>query len=455
MISEAENMLKELFPDIRVIQAHGRMSKNGAEANVESFAEGNYDVLLATTVIENGVDIPSVNTIIIQNSQAFGMSTLYQLRGRVGRSDKQAYAYFLHREESVTEQAMLRLQAISELSDLGSGFDVANRDLEIRGAGSLLGTEQSGVASKVGFDLYMRMLKKSIRQLRGLDLPTIPRTNVLLPRGQGSLEVKKKTKDGIVLANLFQIPEFYIPAETDRLKQETAARLAESTSTLVDLTNQWKEAYGPLPANLQAKLKTMHFHACTRRLGIDLVGLVENDNGSLDCVLRSPGLRPRHLSMIIPGLPKEVLTPGLSVVFPKRFSKKDIEIRIDGAKKYDFTTILEDPSVNDEDAENWDALDEEEIEAMKDISSAYDISSMNEVDLEYYPRFIVKDFGDGPKAVDKLLKVLLPSAKIVFERQEKDKEVAKQATQLRDKREEMKQKRKELDKLEIQRTYLR
>lgn len=160
MLQEAEELIKECFPDIRIVWAHGRMNRNAAEDNVAAFAEGNYDVLLATTVIENGVDIPSVNTIIIQESQIFGMSTLYQLRGRVGRSDLQGYAYLLHREDSVTEQAVMRLQAIGELHELGSGFDVANRDLEIRGAGSLLGTEQSGMAARVGFDLYMRMLKK-------------------------------------------------------------------------------------------------------------------------------------------------------------------------------------------------------------------------------------------------------------------------------------------------------
>ena len=142
-LETAENTMKELFPGIKIIQAHGRMARGVAEENVAAFAEGNYDVLLATTVIENGVDIPSVNTIIINNAQAFGLSTLYQLRGRVGRSNVQAHAYFLHKEESITEQSAMRLQAMADLSDLGSGFDVANRDLEIRGAGSLLGTEQS------------------------------------------------------------------------------------------------------------------------------------------------------------------------------------------------------------------------------------------------------------------------------------------------------------------------
>jgi transcription-repair coupling factor (superfamily II helicase) len=122
MLAEAEATIQRLFPDSRIIQAHGRMQRNGAEANVASFAEGGYDILLATTVIENGVDIPTVNTIVVQDSQAFGMSTLYQLRGRVGRSDKQGYSYFLHRSESVTEQAAMRLQAIGELHELGSGF---------------------------------------------------------------------------------------------------------------------------------------------------------------------------------------------------------------------------------------------------------------------------------------------------------------------------------------------
>ncbi|KAL7519640.1 hypothetical protein ACHAWX_004399 [Stephanocyclus meneghinianus] len=224
-LAEAEKMLRRIFPNLRVIQAHGRMPRGTAEDNVASFAEGNYDVLLATTVIENGVDIPRVNTIIIQNAQAFGMSTLYQLRGRVGRSDLQAYAYFFHKNDAITEQSAQRLQAMADLHELGSGFDVANRDLEIRGAGSLLGTEQSGMAAKVGFDLYMRMLKKSIRQLRGLDLPVVPRSNVLLPGGEGSIEWEdygEKVNGG---EQSYLIPESYIPDDKERSKQEGLARL--------------------------------------------------------------------------------------------------------------------------------------------------------------------------------------------------------------------------------------
>jgi transcription-repair coupling factor len=251
-LEEAEKLIKELFPEVRIIMAHGRMARGQAEDNVAAFAEGTYDVLLATTVIENGVDIPTVNTIIIQNAQAFGMSTLYQLRGRVGRSNVQAFAYFLHKEEAITEQSAMRLQAMADLHALGSGFDVANRDLEIRGAGSLLGTEQSGMAAKVGFDLYMRMLKKSIRKLRGLDLPKVPRTNIILPYDEGSLEIAEGLDGGATHA--FQIPRTYIKDDSIRQKEEGEARLAENTEQLVEMTNRWKEDYGPIPARLQVNL---------------------------------------------------------------------------------------------------------------------------------------------------------------------------------------------------------
>jgi len=442
MIADAEKMIKDCFPGIRVIQAHGRMGRNVAEDNVADFTEGNYDVLLATTVIENGVDIPTVNTIIIQDSQNFGMSTLYQLRGRVGRSDLQGYAYFLHREESITEQAAMRLQAIGELNELGSGFDVANRDLEIRGAGSLLGTEQSGVAMRVGFDLYMRMLKKSIRQLRGLDLPLVPRTNVILPKNQGSLS-------GYSLS----IPDDYMPNEKERLAAESSARLAESSSKLVVLTNQWKKDYGAIPAALQTKLKTLHLHACTRRLGIDLIGLVDNGDGTSDCIMRSPGLRPRHLGIILPLLPKSIPVKGVDVVFPERLTKSTGVDEIKGGKKIDMKALLDDPSL-DEDSESWDALDEEEIEAMKQISSAFEVKNFDDIDIEQNPRFVMRNFGTGGKAVDRLLQVLLPYAKVVYDKQESDKDSAKVAAALREKRELVRAKKKTSDLKNAQKAFM-
>ncbi|CAB9497711.1 Transcription-repair-coupling factor [Seminavis robusta] len=441
MLGEAQKTIQELFPDIRIIQAHGRMSRGGAENNVAEFAEGNYDILLATTVIENGVDIPSVNTIIIQNSQSFGMSTMYQLRGRVGRSDRQAYAYFLHNEESVTEEAFLRLQAMGDLHELGSGFDIANRDLEIRGAGSLLGTEQSGMAAKVGFDLYMRMLKKSIRKLRGLDVPLVPRTNFLvLPEGT-SVEV-------------FRIPKKYIPDDKERQEQETKARLAESTAALVKLTNLWKKKYGAIPASVQFQLKTMHLHACTRRLGVDLAGLIlDEETGTQDCVLRSPGLRPRHWAKIVELMPNGVAPKGLNVVFPPRFTATGQEEESVGGKKVDLKSLLSDASLSeDNDDDDWDSMDEEDVEAMKDISSAFSVMDMNDVDIEQYPRLVVKNLGQvDARTIDKMLKVLLPLSRVVYEEQERDKERAKNAADLRDKRALLKQRAKVNESLEARR----
>lgn len=425
MLEEAEQLIQRLFPSVRIIQAHGRMQRNGAEENVAEFAEGNYDVLLATTVIENGVDIPTVNTIIVQNSQSFGMSTLYQLRGRVGRSDKQAYAYFFHREESITEQAVMRLQAIGELHELGSGFDVANRDLEIRGAGSLLGTEQSGMAAKVGFDLYMRMLKKSIRRLRGLDLPIVPRTRVLFPI-DGSPDT-------------FRLTESYIDDDKVRRGEEGKARLAESTASLVALTNSWKDSFGPLPAVLQNQLKALHLHACTRKLGIDLVGLLTTqDSGTVDCLLRSPGFRPRHWASIVNDLPTKTPPKGINVVFPARFTLSGEEVTIVGGTKVDFSLIFDDSSNDDHEEEVWDAMDEEEIEAMNVISSAVNVKDVNEVDIAQYPRLIIPNFGSSDKTVDRLLKLLLPLAKIVHEKQTMQADNAKAAATLREKQEAMK-----------------
>ena len=347
-------------------------------------------------------------------------------------------------------QAVMRLQAIGELHELGSGFDVANRDLEIRGAGSLLGTEQSGMAARVGFDLYMRMLKKSIRQLRGLDLPVVPRTNVLLPT-EGS-------------PSTFCIPKSFIADEEVAKAEETKARLAESTARLVELTNAWKEDYGALPASLQNQLKTMHLHACTRRLGIDLVGLVvveesaidgddEGDPGRTDCVLRSPGLRPRHLATIVAELPRQVLPTGLDVIFPARFAVSGEEEEVMGGRKLNWSTLITEESANeDREEEDWDVMDEEEMEAFKDISSAVNVRDMEEIDLEQYPRFVLKNFGrSNAKATDRLLKVLLPISKIVYEKQAEQAEQAKAAKSLREKRERMKNRRKINDALEAKR----
>lgn len=160
-----------LVPDAKVTYAHGKMTENELESVMLNFLEGESDVLVSTTIIETGVDIPNVNTLIVFDADKMGLSQLYQLRGRVGRSNRVAYAYFTYRKDKVlTEVAEKRLQAIKEFTELGSGFKIAMRDLTIRGAGNLLGAQQHGFIDSVGFDLYSQMLKEAIEARKG-DVP--------------------------------------------------------------------------------------------------------------------------------------------------------------------------------------------------------------------------------------------------------------------------------------------
>jgi transcription-repair coupling factor (superfamily II helicase) len=163
-----ELRVRELMPEATVAVAHGQMSPTELEEVMYRFARGDTQVLVATAIIENGLDIPNVNTIIVNDAWRFGLAQLYQLRGRVGRAATQAYAYFLYRKDHIlTEESQKRLQTILEASELGAGFRIAMRDLEIRGAGNLLGTEQHGHISAVGFDLYTRLLAAAVERLRG------------------------------------------------------------------------------------------------------------------------------------------------------------------------------------------------------------------------------------------------------------------------------------------------
>ena len=155
-----------LVPEARIGLAHGQMKTSGLEDVMMDFYRGSYDVLLCTTIIESGLDVPTANTLIVFDSERFGLSQLYQLRGRVGRSDRKAYAYLLYPKNKVlSEVAMKRLQVISDFTELGSGFKIAMKDMEIRGAGNLLGRDQSGDVYSVGFDLYLRLLNEAVEKV--------------------------------------------------------------------------------------------------------------------------------------------------------------------------------------------------------------------------------------------------------------------------------------------------
>jgi transcription-repair coupling factor (superfamily II helicase) len=223
------NLLQRLLPDARVVIGHGQMAEDALERAMLDFMAHKYDVLLATTIVENGLDIPNANTIIINRADRYGLSQLYQLRGRVGRSDRAAYAYLLiPPEEALSPVARKRLTAIKEFSDLGSGFRVAALDLEIRGAGNLLGGEQSGTIDAVGFEMYMKLLEETIRELKGEDLEDDVRATV-------NLKVD------------FRLDESYVPDMNQRLMIYRRIAGARSEDEIGRIVDEVRDRYGPTP----------------------------------------------------------------------------------------------------------------------------------------------------------------------------------------------------------------
>ena len=236
-IEEMAIKIRELVPQAHIAYAHGQMSERELENVMRDFINGKIDVLVSTTIIETGIDIPNVNTIIIHNSDNFGLSQLYQLRGRVGRSNRQAYAFLLYRRDKVIrETAEKRLSAIKEFTDLGSGFKIAMRDLEIRGSGNVLGAEQSGQMQAVGYDLYCKMLKSAIQEMRG----------------EAAKELIDTTVDIKVSA---YIPSSYVPSEFQKL--ELYKRIANilTRDDLEDMTDELIDRYGEPDDNVKNLLE--------------------------------------------------------------------------------------------------------------------------------------------------------------------------------------------------------
>jgi transcription-repair coupling factor (superfamily II helicase) len=226
------NLLTRLVPEARIAVAHGQMSEEILEKVMVDFVAHKYDVLLATTIIENGLDIPNANTMIVNRADRYGLSQLYQLRGRVGRSDRRAYAYLLIPPEDVLSPiAKKRLAAIREFSDLGSGFRVAALDLEIRGAGNLLGGEQSGHIEAVGFDMYMKLLEQTIKELKGEEVEDEIRANV-------NLRVD------------LRIDESYIPDMNQRLTVYRRMAAVRSEAELGKLLDEVRDRYGAPPPSV-------------------------------------------------------------------------------------------------------------------------------------------------------------------------------------------------------------
>ena len=245
------NLLQRLVPEARVVVGHGQMSDDVLERAMLDFMAHKFDVLLATTIVENGLDIPNANTIVINRADRYGLSQLYQLRGRVGRSDRPAYAFLLiPPEQSLSPVARKRLAAIKEFSDLGSGFRVAALDLEIRGAGNLLGGQQSGHIDAVGFEMYMKLLEETVRELKGEDLEDDVRAVV-------NLKVD------------FRLPDAYVPDMNQRLTIYRRVAAARSEEEIAAVVEEVRDRYGAAPTPLLNLADYARIRVLADRLGLE------------------------------------------------------------------------------------------------------------------------------------------------------------------------------------------
>jgi transcription-repair coupling factor (superfamily II helicase) len=259
-------MLQRLVPDAKVTSIHGQMDGSSIESRMRNFIEGKIDILVATTIIENGLDVPNANTIFINNAHQFGLSDLHQMRGRVGRSNKKAFCYFLSAPLStLTDEARKRMRALAEHTALGSGFQIAMRDLEIRGAGDLLGGEQSGFINDIGFDTYQKILKEAIEELK------IEHFQELYPDHEPT---KKEVQIDTDLEILF--PDTYINNVQERLSCYQSLNEVTNQSALDQLVVELKDRFGPLPTTSQALIQSVQLKWIATELHFEKVVLKKN-----------------------------------------------------------------------------------------------------------------------------------------------------------------------------------
>jgi transcription-repair coupling factor (superfamily II helicase) len=234
-LHEIAEGIRALVPGARVAEAHGQMDEQTLEATMLSFLRGEADVLVATTIIESGLDIPTANTLIVERADQLGLAQAYQIRGRVGRSRERAYAYLLYpAEETLSADAGARLATLSDHTELGSGFAIAMRDLELRGAGDLLGDEQSGHVAAVGFELYLRMLEEEVEARRGAEGGEAPESAVRL-----DLDVDA------------YVPAEYVPFEAAKIDVHRRISGAREPGELRELFDELRDRFGPPPDALE------------------------------------------------------------------------------------------------------------------------------------------------------------------------------------------------------------
>ena len=266
---DLEAQVKRLVPDARVIVGHGQLPPEQLEKVIIDFANHDYDVLIATTIIESGIDMPNVNTIIVNNAQNFGLSELHQLRGRVGRSNRKAFCYLLVPPYiPLTPVARRRLQAIESFSELGSGIHIAMQDLDIRGAGNLLGAEQSGFIADLGYETYQKILKEAVTELRTQEFAGLDKAETLESADE------EYVADCVIESDMeLLLPADYVPTESERIALYQELDGIERESDLMAFRSRLTDRFGNIPDVTLELLRIPRLRRLARRLGIEKVAL--------------------------------------------------------------------------------------------------------------------------------------------------------------------------------------
>ncbi|PIG91352.1 transcription-repair coupling factor [Gloeocapsopsis sp. IPPAS B-1203] len=301
-IEETATKLREMIPGGRIAIAHGQMDEGELESTMLTFSNGEADILVCTTIIESGLDIPRVNTILIEDAHRFGLSQLYQLRGRVGRAGIQAHAWlFYPKQRALSDAARQRLRAIQEFTQLGSGYQLAMRDMEIRGVGNLLGAEQSGQMDAIGFDLYMEMLEEAIREIRGQEIPSVDDTQIDL--------------------NLTAfIPTDYILDMDQKMSAYRAVAAAKTKEELTQIAAEWSDRYGTIPSGANQLLRVMELKQVAKSLGFSRIKPEGKQHIILETPMEEPAWNllaanlPEHLRSRFVYSPGKVTVRGLGVL---------------------------------------------------------------------------------------------------------------------------------------------
>jgi transcription-repair coupling factor (superfamily II helicase) len=283
-------LVQRLVPQARLAVGHGQMNEKEMERVMLDFIDYKYDVLVATTIIENGIDIPRANTIIINRADGYGLSQLYQLRGRVGRSNRRAYAYLLiPGEQELSPIARRRLAAIREFSDLGAGFRIAALDLELRGAGNILGGEQSGHMDALGFDLYTQMMERTVAELRGE-------------------AVEDDASVSLNLAVDVAIPDDYISDMGQRLRTYKRVSSARDEQTLSNIRTETQDRYGRLPSSVERLFAYARLRRLAEQIGV--ISIDKTPDGIAIKFNEKARVSPERLAAFVEQRPGTSFTPS-------------------------------------------------------------------------------------------------------------------------------------------------